>query len=297
MPLFFSSNLVIGRAAVGSIEPFTLAFLRWSGALLLLLPIAVGGLAAHRIVLVSQWRWFGVLGALAMGVCGALVYVALQYTTASNATLIYTTSPLFILVLEWAFRGRRIQAREALGIVLAMAGIAAIVAHGDWRRLTQMTFNVGDLLILLAAIAWAVYSVAMRRPSFASLPTATVFAATCIAGVIILAPFALIETVYTQRFPVEAAQWQAIFGLALVSSVLAFLSYQFAVKIKGPALTGIFMYLMPPFGVGLAVVALGETLQLYHGVGFGLILAGLVLATAPVAWISERLRPASGTSA
>lgn len=288
MPLFFCSNLVIGRAAVPTVEPFTLAFLRWATAFTLLLPIAGAGLAAHRGAILGRWRLFLIMAFLAMWICGGLVYVALRHTTASNATLIYTSSPVFILVLEWLFRGRVIRAREAAGIVLALAGITLIVVKGSLATLLELRFNPGDLLILAASVSWAIYSVLLRREEVKALPSAVTFAAVAGAGALILAPFAAAEVALTGAFPVTLAQWRSIGGLALVSSVLAFLSFQYGIRHKGPAVTGIFMYLMPPYGVMLAVIFLGETLSAYHGAGFALILGGLILATAPVEALRTR---------
>lgn len=288
MPLFFCSNLVIGRSAVPTVEPFTLAFLRWLCAFAILVPIAGAGLRQHAGLIRAQWKLLLLMAFLAMWICGGLVYVALRHTTASNATLIYTSSPVFILLLEWAFRGRAIRMRETIGIVLALAGITLIVVKGSLATLASMRFNPGDLLILGASVSWAVYSVLSRREELKPLPNAVTFASVAGIGAVLLAPFAAAEVAATGHFPATLAQWQSIGGLALVSSVLAFLSFQFGIRAKGPAVTGIYMYLMPPYGVLLSVVFLGETLEGYHGAGFALILGGLVLATAPIEALRAR---------
>lgn len=295
MPLFFSSNLVIGRAAVAEVEPWTLAFLRWSLALAILVPLAGGGLAAQRRKLLRQWPRIALLGFLGMWICGGLVYIGLRTTTATNATLIYTSSTVMILILERLFRGRRIGFRQGLGVVLALLGVAVIVFGGDPRRLLAFGFNSGDLLIALAAFSWAVYSVVLKQKGLAYLPTLPLFAAIVAAGVASLLPFMLWETLATGRFPETASAWISIAAIAVVSSVLALSSYQYSVKRFGPARTSLLLYLMPAYGVLLSLFFLGERLQPFHAVGLGLVLPGVVLATASpeLARLLLRRKPAA----
>lgn len=287
MPLFFSSNLIIGRAAVEAVEPWTLAFLRWTLAFLILLPFAIRGISRNAAVFLRHWGLIAIMGFLGMWICGAGVYFALRFTTATNGTLIYTSSPVLILLLEWIFRGRRIVAREFIGIVLAIAGVVMIVVKGSLTVLTDLDLNAGDIIFALAALSWAVYSVLLKRREFLGLPTLSLFAVLAFAGAISLLPFTALEIALTERFPEGLTAWSSIAGIALISSVLAFSCFQYGVKVLGPATTGVFMYLLPPYGVMMAVVFLGEDLELYHLAGFVLIMAGLVLATAPLAIIKR----------
>ncbi|NRG18741.1 DMT family transporter [Rhizobiales bacterium] len=285
MPLFFSSNLIIGRAAVEAVEPWTLAFLRWTLAFAVLLPFAMPGISRNAHIFLRHRGLIAIMGFLGMWICGAGVYFALRFTTATNGTLIYTSSPVLILLLEWIFRGRRIAPREIIGIVLAIAGVVTIVVKGSLSVLLGLDLNAGDLVFALAALSWAVYSVLLKRPEFTGVPTLSLFAVLAFAGAVSLLPFTALEIAVTERFPESLPAWSSIAGIALVSSVLAFSCFQYGVKVLGPATTGVFMYLLPPYGVMMAVVFLGEDLELYHLSGFVLIMAGLVLATAPVALV------------
>ncbi len=285
MPLFFSSNLIIGRAAISEVEPWTLAFFRWFGAAVILLPFALGPLIRHRRTLMANWAPITLLAILGMWICGALVYLALRFTTATNATLIYTSSPAIILILEWLFRGRRIGLRHIFGVVIAFIGVAVIVLKGDLSRLAGLQFNPGDLIIAFCALSWALYSVVLKRPRLQSLPTMPLFTAIVIAGALTLAPFAAWESLALQTFPTSRSAWLSIAGLALVSSVFSFASYQYGVRRFGPSITGMLLYLLPAYGVGLAIIFLGEQFRGFHAAGLALILPGIILATAPsLAW-------------
>ena len=277
-PLCMASNVVIGRAASEVMPPVGLAFWRWVAALAILLPFAAVGLRRHASVLLRCWGRILVLGALGMGVCGAFVYIGLEDTTATNAGLIYAASPVLILVLSALWYREAIGARQVAGIVLALSGVAMILTRGDPAVLAALTFNVGDLWILGATVAWAAYSV-MLRGIGTLVPTLTLFAAVAAAGVICLAPFYAAETWLGNPVVWSAEAMASVFGVALVASVLAFSFYQIGVRAVGPSRAGVFMYLMPVYAALLGVVALGEALEAFHAIGFGLILPGLVLAT------------------
>jgi drug/metabolite transporter (DMT)-like permease len=113
------------------------------------------------------------------------------------------------------------------------------------------------------------------------VPTPTLFAAIAFAGVVTLFPFMMWETAVLGGVPATASAWTSIVALAIFPSVLAFGLFQYGVKIVGPAVTGIFMYLMPPYGVALAVMLLGETLHGYHIAGMILVTIGVAVATLP----------------
>ncbi|WP_417668849.1 DMT family transporter [Roseibium sp.] len=281
MPLFFSSNLIFGRAASSAVEPWTFAFLRWFFAFVILLPFAWRGIAENASLLRAQWKTIGLLGFLGMWICGAMVYHALHFTTATNATLIYTSSPVLILLLEWAFRGRRMGAREVVGVGLALIGVIMIIVKGSLAVLWGLTFNIGDLFMALAAVSWAIYSVLLKRRGLAEVPTSSIFAVVAGAGALTLLPFMLWESFATQSFPATMEAWTAIAGTVVFVSLLAFSFYQYGVATVGPSVTGFFMYLLPPYGVVMAVVFLGEALRPFHFVGFACVMAGLLLATLP----------------
>lgn len=288
-PLFFASNLIFGRHAIPEVAPFTLAFLRWTGAALVLLPWVLSSRAGVGAYLGRHWRhWLG-LGFLGMWVCGGIVYLALEHTTATNGTLIYTTSPLMILIIERLFNGRPIAVREGIGIVVGFLGVAVIVLRGDLAALVNLDPNAGDLLFIAAALSWAVYSVLLKGPRTAGLPVLTLFGLVAISGAILLAPMAAYEVVSGQRMPVTASAWTGIAGIIVFSSLLAFSGFQYGISRLGASTAGIFMYLLPPYGVALAVFVLGEPFEAYHAAGIATVLGGLVLATAKR---PRRLRPA-----
>ena len=280
MPLFYSSNQVLGRYVVLSTPPVGLAFWRWAIAFMLLLPFCRRGLRAHAPALRAAWPSLLTLGFLGMVICGAVVYEGLRHTTATNGTLIFSAAPVAIVILEWLWRGRRVSVVEGVGIAAALAGVLTILCRGDPDILLGLRFDIGDLGIVAGALSWSVYSLVLKRPALQALPTLPLFAAIAGAGTLLLAPGALLEALFVGGPPARGDVWLGILGLAIVPSLLAFLSFQIGVKAVGPSLTGIFAYLMPIYGVLMAVVFLGESFEPYHAAGMALTVSGVVLATA-----------------
>jgi drug/metabolite transporter (DMT)-like permease len=281
MPLFFVSNLVIGRAVTHAVEPSTLAFWRWFLASLMLLPFAWRGLIQFAPQFRSLWReliWLAVLG---MVVCGAGVYLSLRYTTATNAALIYSSSAISIVLLEAIFFREKLSVARLAGTLIGFAGVAVIILHGELSRLLTWEFSIGDIGIAICAFAWAIYSLILKRQKIKAIPILPMFAAIAIAGSLTLAPFMLYEFFALGAFPRESNQWLAIVAMALFPSVIAFGFYQILVKRAGPSLTGMSLYLLPIYGAALAVLTLGETLYAYHAIGVALVLGGIALATEP----------------
>ena len=280
VPLFFSSNIIFGRGVIGDIAPFITAFLRWTGAALIMLPLVWADRRAAIAFLRGHAGLWLLLGFLGMGVCGGLVYWALTLTTAANATLIYTTSSLFIILFQWAFQGRSIGGRELVGMTIAFVGVAVIVLRGDLEALRHLSFNLGDFCVLIAAVAFAAYSLLLRHPAVKTLPPLSLFGLIAFSGALVLAPPAAYEFATGGALPDSPSDWYKIAGMILFASLAAFYCFQNSVRVFGPGMAGITLYLMPPCSIVMAVIFLGEQFETYHAVGIVLVTGGIVLATA-----------------
>ncbi|MGO7133443.1 DMT family transporter [Rhizobium leguminosarum] len=279
LPILLSSNLIFGRSMAGDVAPFLTAFLRWLGTVLVLIPVLWQYRAGClRFIRDNPGLWLGA-GTLGMVVCGGVVYWSLERTTATNATLIYATSPLFVLVLELFVNGRRIAIRELAGIGFALVGIVIIALRGNLSTLNSIQLNIGDVGILLAAISWAAYTLILRSSRF-GLPPSAALGVMGVSGVLVLLPFAGWEVAVGAPLPDKLTDWESLAGMVLVSSVLAYIAMQHAVRRVGATLTSLTMYLTPISSAVLAMAFLGETISSYHLVGVAFILVGLGVATA-----------------
>ncbi|AWK85472.1 DMT family transporter [Azospirillum thermophilum] len=275
-----AANPLIGRAVAHTVPPVGMAFWRWLLAFLIVLPFALAGLKTHRHAILGQWRRFLLLGVLGQGISGAVVYMGLERTSATNASLIYAMSPVMILIIAALWLREQVGARQLAGIGLAIVGVAAILTRGELEALLALRFNVGDLLILAGATSWAVYTILLRG-SRTPLPVVTAFAANALAGVLVLAPFYVWETLAVRPVPATATTLLSILGVALFASVLAFVAYQKTIAMMGPARAGTALYVSPLWTALAATVLLGEQLQAFHLLGALLILPGVAMATWP----------------
>ncbi len=280
-PAFFTTNIIFGRQLL-SVEPFTLAFIRWGLTSAILLLFCKRDWPEMIRVFKTNKSLSFFVGFLAFWICGGMVYFALHYTSATNGILIYTTPPILILAIEAFWRGRAISIREIIGITIAMIGAGIIIANGKLDNLLALQFNTGDLIFVLAAISWAIYSVLLKSDKYASLSTLPLLTLLSICGTIVLAPFAAYEIAYISDIPNTQSEWALISGVILLSSIGAFLSFQYGIKMLDASIAGIFMYLLAPWGLFFAWLFLGETLESFHINGTIFILSGIIVATLPL---------------
>ena len=278
--LFWSGNFVLGRAVSGRIPPVAMAFWRWTGALAVLLPLSWPRLKEQGPLLLRSWRVLVPLGVLGVGSFNTLVYVGLRDTTATNAVLLNSACPAFIVAISFSTRGQTASRRQGVGILVSLAGVLAIVSRGMPGTLLAFSFNRGDLLVLAAVLCWAVYTVLLGRRPGEAHPMALLTALVGI-GVAWLAPWYAAEALRGPRLTPDAVTLGSLAYLALLPSVASYVFWNQAVAEVGPNRAGAFLHLMPAFGSILAVLLLGESFRPYHLLGIVLILAGVTLAGAP----------------
>ena len=274
--LSWAASVIFGRAAAEAVPPSLFTVLRWAGAFLIVAPLAWPHLRRDAPALWRR-RWVVVILAfLGVGAYNNLVYHGLHSTTAINALLLNSATPLFIIVVAFLMFGDRPSWRQVIAILISVAGVVVIAAEGSLDVLRRLSFRPGDLLITLAVAFYAVYSAMLRlRPKVHPLS----FLAVSIAlGVLMMVPFAAAEYADGERLHPTALAIVALVYSAIFPAAMAYLFYNRGVELIGPARAGQYIHLMPVFGILLAVVLLGETVLAYHAAGIVLIAAGLWLA-------------------
>ena len=276
--LFWAGNAVIGRALHTLIPPVALGFLRWAIALVIVLWLSRRAWRATWRGLRGHWRLVFALGASGVAAYNTLLYSALQTTTATNGLLINAVTPVFIVIAEGILFGVRLSLRQWAGLAAALAGIVVIVTRGSVTALATQAPLPGDLLLLLAAAAWTIYTLLLRRLP-RDLDSIALLAATIGAGMLLLLPFYLWEHATGARPQWTAAALGGLAYIGVFPSVLAYLFYNKAVAAVGGHRAAMFLYLIPVFGLGLAIVFLHERLALFHAIGVAAIITGIVMAT------------------
>lgn len=276
--LCWAGNFVMGRAVHSEIPPLTLTFWRWVVAGALLLPLAGASAWRVRARLRRQWPLLALLAVSGVLLHHVFIYSGLQTTTATNAALMLATTPVIIPALSFVLLKHTVTMRQATGIAVSLAGVAVIVLRGEIARAPAMGFAQGDLWLLLAALAWALYSVLLQRlrpdvPRLAVLLTITGL------GLLMLAPLYAWELSTLGGIALSVNNLLAVAYVGVFASVIAYICWNRGVTEVGPNKAGLFLHLMPAFATVLAILLLGESLQLYHLAGVAFIAFGIYLST------------------
>jgi drug/metabolite transporter (DMT)-like permease len=277
--LFWSINWVIGRAITGHVSPLAFTFIRWVGALAVMLPFAWPQVRDQWPAIRRRWRLIAWLGFWGTGLHNMFAYAGLQYTTATNGVILNSSVPIMIIVIGWLVYRDTITRVQALGVAVSLVGVLAILTHGDPAILAQLRLNKGDLIVLAGMIFWAAYTVFLRMkpPEISGL---ALLACCATVGVVLLLPLFVVEMAFFGGH-VEFT-YATVAAMAYVAVFPSFVGYVFwnrAVHEIGSNVAGIFMHLMPVFGSLLAWIFLGERIQPYHVAGIALILGGITLTT------------------
>lgn len=292
-PLLWAGNAVVGRLAIQQISPLWLNALRWAIALALLLPLGwrAFGSAQRRAQIGARWPHLALLSLTGVGAYNALQYLALKTSTPLNVTLIAASSPVWALALGMAFYGERPRRVQLIGAVLSLAGVAVVLSRGEWSALRRVQLVPGDLLMLLAILCWSVYSWMLARPpaamqgaqrpdwhwaEFLSIQIALgLMWATAAAG--------LGEWLQPGTDAVTWSPWliAALLYVAVGPSLIAYRLWGLGVAQAGPTVAAFFANLTPLFAALLSAALLGEWPQLFHGLAFALIVAGIVVSSRP----------------
>jgi len=276
--LFWAGNWVIARGLQGHMSPIAMAFWRWLGAFVILLPFVAAPLARERHIIRRSWKVLAVLGVLGVTAFNTLTYTGLKFTTATNAVLLNSVIPILIIAINVIFLREPLGARQAAGVAVSLAGVLIIVAHGDLDALLHFRLNPGDIWVLGAMLCWAIYTVLLRwRPRELS---SRAFTGSVVAiGVVVLLPIFAWDYGEGHRTQWGPVTWSAVAYFAVFPSVLAYFFWNAAVERVGGERAGTFLHLMPLFGAVLAWIFLGESLLWYHFAGAALIFSGLFITS------------------
>lgn len=269
------------------LPPITMAEMRWSLALLLILPFLLPRLRLHWATIRKYWKRLSAMAILSVASFNTLIYIGLTQTTATNATLLQSAVPIVILLVTGLCLREVVSLRQWGGVICSLAGVLTLITAGHLETLLHLSINQGDLWILGAVVSWALYSISLRwKP--VELDGFTFFGVTVIVGVIVLLPLTIIELQTAAAPAWSASSIATIIYMAICPSILAYIFWNKGVAELGAPKAGLFIHLMPLFGIILSAIFLGEAIHSYHMIGMLLIFAGIYLAV--VADALKRIR-------
>ena len=270
-----ASNLVVARGGVEHVPPISLAFWRWSTVFFLLILFNYKIFSKKKILL-KEYKELFFLGLMGCGVCGAFPFIAGQTTTIINMGIIYTSSPIFIILISYFFFKEKMNLFRLIGLFACLFGVLIIIIKGEYLSLISLKFTKGDLWMLGASIGWALYSIFLFNWK-SSLNVFERFTAISFFGALSLLPFYILEQnfVVSTIFDMKFLFW--IFFAAISPGIIAFILYTYTQKYLGATTTGFTLYLFTVYGAFYGILFFGETLELFHLYGTFLVFLGVYL--------------------
>jgi drug/metabolite transporter (DMT)-like permease len=277
-PLFWAGNAIVGRGLHEDIPPVAMTFYRWLFAVVILAPFALPHVKRQWSLVRGGWRILLPLGVVGIGLHNMLAYIGLNYTTATNVVILNSFIPVMIIAIAWIFLRERLAPAQMVGVLVSLTGVLTILSQGSLATLIEFRLNTGDLLVILAMAMWSVYTIALRwRP--AGLHPLTFLFVLSVVGDLAVLPIYLGEVAFGRHVAWSVTTVGALCGVALFSSVLAYIFWNRGVAEVGASVAGLFVHLMPAFGIVLAWLFLGERLEVYHVIGIALILTGIYVTS------------------
>ena len=274
-PLCWAGNIVLARGINEIIPPVSFAFWRWTVAFLILLLFHFSQAVRDWKAVVSHWRIMVFLSATGITCFNTLLYMAVHTTTAINGALIQTTMPAVIVLLSLLVFREKITKIQVVGVVLCMFGACMVVLRGSLSRLVDLSLVQGDVLMLVAVVLYALYSVFLRRRP--NMHPISFLIYTFGMGALGLLPLYIWEISAVGTFPVNRDTLLSILYVAVFPSMVAYFCWNRGIELIGANRGGLFINLIPVFASLMAIVWLGETLKAYHLAGMVMILVGMVL--------------------
>lgn len=271
--LFWSANTVVNKMTVGVIFPAEVGFYRWLFAGILFTPFILravlrnwDGIRPHLLKII-------VLGVLGMAIYQSLAYFAAPKTSATHMGIILSLMPMMSLSMAIIALGQRLTLGALLGAVCSFLGVLLVVSHGDLRNLAQHGINLGDAMMLVATLAYALYSTLLKYWQM-DIPALQLLYLQILVAIVVLFPLFW----FSEKVGLNSTNLPLVLFACVFASIAAPLAWMRAIRSLGPSRTAVFFNLMPILTIVIAALVLSERLEIYHAVGGGLTLFGVVLS-------------------
>ena len=272
----WGGNAVAARFAVGEVSPLLLTFLRWVGVSIIICIIAYPTIVRNASLLKARWVYLFCMGALGFTGFNVLFYLSAYYTTAINIGIFQGALPVFVLLGTFLLYREPISLVQLGGIILTIIGVIIVAIRGDINQLRTFTFNIGDLLILLACLIYSIYTIFLRQKP--DVPGMAMFGVISVAAMLASFPFAVFELVAGSLIWPSDTGALVILFVVIFPSFMSQLFFIKGVQLIGASRAGVFINMVPIFASVFSVILIGETFESYHMIGLILVLTGIAIA-------------------
>ncbi len=279
--LCWGLNAVFARMAAGEISPMLLVSIRWLGTLVLLVLFAGRAVLSDLPKIGWNLGYVYLMGTAGLGGFGTLIYYSAYTTSAVNIGIIQGGMPALVLLGSYCFFRTPVSLLQIAGMTVTIFGVVIVSVRGELEKLMGLIFNRGDLLMMIAVVLYAGYTVGLRRKH--DLSSIALFASVVASAFVSTFPLTVYEFVYGRTVWPDPEGWILVGLIVLLPSFLSQICFITSVKMIGPGRAGVFVNLVPVFASFMAVSLLGETFEFFHGLSLLLVLSGI--------YVFERFKP------
>jgi len=277
--LFWSGNFIVGKSAsFFEIPPFTLNFYRWTFAWLILAPFTLKEIYRSKSHIFKNLKYVLILGVTSITLFNSIVYYSLQFTQVISGVLMISTIPVMIILFSSLLKIEKTNFFQLIGVFFSMLGVVVIVSQLNLEKIKELSFNKGDLSIIIAMLSWALYSALLKRKKL-ELSQLSLLQVIISAGLVFLLPVYLVEMNSGRRVALELPFFLTLSYVVLFPGLASFICWIKGIAIIGANRSGIFLHLMPIFSTILAIIIFKEKFMIYHLIGAMLIITGIFLSS------------------
>ena len=276
--LCWSGNFIVGKfATLFEIPPLTLNTFRWISVWLILIPFTFKEIYKNLAYIKKNLLTIAFMGVITISTFNSVVYFALNYTQVINAVLVLAIIPAVTIVLSALMKVEKSNIFQIFGLILSIIGVGSIISNGDVQRIVSLSFNNGDLWMLVCVLSWALYSTLLKKNKF-KLSQFSLIQIMVSVGVIFLIPQYFYEQSIGLELNFNKAFFLILFYVVVFPAIVAYYCWQKGVEIIGPNRATMFIQLMPLFSAVMAIIIFKEKFELYHFVGATFIVSGIYLS-------------------
>ncbi|MEJ6078300.1 DMT family transporter [Vibrio sp. 1-Bac 57] len=278
--LFWAINAILARSYMPEVAPIAMNLFRWFGVFILLTPFCLPRVIKNWAMIRPHLSALTGLAILSIVFYNSLLYLAANFTTVVNITLINTLIPIATLLMAWRVLGNRPRLMQFLGMVISILGVLLILTKGQLLHLLSLKFSQGDLLMIAAVVVWALFTVLLKKLSL-KLSSINVLYLLIMLGLPFLIVAYAIEAVFF-KFYLPSFEHISLFAyLWVFPSILAYIFWTNGVLRLGAESASLSITLMPLFGAVLAIIFLDESIFWFHIAGGVCSLLGMLFALLP----------------
>jgi len=274
----WSGNFIVGKFAyLFEVPPLTLNFLRWVSVWLILIPFTYKEIFNNLNYIKKNWIVISFMGVITISTFNSVVYFALTYTQVINAVLVLAAIPAVTIIISSLMNVDKTNIFQLIGLLLSIIGISTIISNADINKILSLSFNKGDLWMLVCVLTWSLYSTLLKRHSF-KFSQFTLIQLMVSAGILFLIPQFFYEQSNNLEINFNKAFFVILIYVVLFPAIAAYYCWQKGVEIIGPNRASMFIQLMPLFSAIMAIFFLNEKFELFHFVGASFIVLGIYLS-------------------